>query len=179
MTAKIYTKVGDKGLTKQVTGTMVPKYDMQIEVLGQVDELESWLGVTLAMLNKKTEKLAPELQQIQRKLYIFQVDLAIKRKHNITDADTEVLEERIDHLVNKLPQIKEFILPGGEKTGANLQYARTLARKAERTVVKLHQKQQAVTDEELKFINRLSDYLFILARYANYLDNYKDVQAKE
>lgn len=178
MKLKIYTGVGDKGQTKQVTGHMVPKYDLQIETLGQIDELESWLGVTCASLSIKNKQLAPNIKHLQRKLYELQADIAIKRHHNIQDKDVDILEKKIDELNNETPEIKAFILPGGQQTGANLQYARTLARKAERTAAKLNDTQQTLVESELKFMNRLSDYLFVLARYANFMDGYEDVCAK-
>ncbi|GAF38766.1 cob(I)alamin adenosyltransferase PduO [Agrilactobacillus composti DSM 18527 = JCM 14202] len=88
------------------------------------------------------------------------------------------MEARIDTLTPTLPVIKAFILPGGKITGANLQYARTLARRAERSVVALHT-QQTIDPGILKYLNRLSDYLFTLARYANYLDGYTDIRADQ
>lgn len=178
MTIKIYTKVGDKGQTKQVTGHMVPKYDLQIETLGQIDELESWLGVTCVSLSNANKGLATEIRYLQRKLCELQADIAVNRSHNIQDRDTMMLEEKIDRLNNKVPEIKGFILPGGKQTGANLQYARTLARRAERTAIRLNDTQQPLDEAELKFMNRLSDFLFILARYANFTDGYEDVRAK-
>ncbi|GBG93874.1 cobalamin adenosyltransferase CobO [Ligilactobacillus salitolerans] len=179
MTSKIYTKVGDQGSTKQVTGKMVPKYDLQIETLGQLDELESWLGVVCANLSSTTKRLAPEIQSLQAKIYQVQADIVVKRSHQITSQDTVVLEERIDDLNAQVPPIKAFILPGGQVSGADLQYARTLARKAERTASKLNAKQQPLAPEVLQYLNRLSDYLFMLARYANLLDGYQDVLAKK
>lgn len=179
MTSKIYTKVGDQGSTKQVTGKMVPKYDLQIETLGQLDELESWLGVVCANLSSTTKRLAPEIQSLQAKIYQVQADIVVKRSHQITAQDTVVLEERIDDLNAQVPPIKAFILPGGQVSGADLQYARTLARKAERTASKLNAKQQPLAPEVLQYLNRLSDYLFMLARYANLLDGYQDVLAKK
>lgn len=178
MTIKIYTRVGDKGKAKQVTGHMVPKYDLQIETLGQIDELESWLGVACASLSSANKDLVSEIRYLQRKLYELQADIAVKRYHNIQDHDIISLEEKIDKLNNKVPEIKAFILPGGKLTGANLQYARTLARKAERTAIRLNDTQQPLDETELKFMNRLSDFLFVLARYANFRDGYEDVRAK-
>ena len=129
MTLKIYTKVGDQGKTKQVSGKMVPKYDLQIETLGNLDELQSYLGVVIANLRQ-------------------------------------------------YPRIPAFILPGGSTTAANLQYSRTLARRAERSLVELNDKKQPILPFNLEYINRLSDYLFTLARYANVLDGYQEVKSK-
>ncbi|MFT8909235.1 MAG: cob(I)yrinic acid a,c-diamide adenosyltransferase [Lentilactobacillus diolivorans] len=176
---KIYTKVGDHGYTKQVTGKMVPKYDLQIEALGAIDELDSWLGYVLSVLSPKVSpELTPRIKKIQHNLYELQADITVKRHHNITPDDTKALETEIDDIMGKFPRIKAFILPGGKQSGASLQYARALARKAERMVVELHEKQQPLSDDLLEYFNRLSDYLFTLARYANFLDGYQDEVSK-
>lgn len=178
MTLKIYTKVGDKGLTKQVTGKMVPKYDLQIEALGNVDELQSYVGVVIANLSQKCIKLHTELENVQRNLYELQADIVVKQHHQITEDQVKQLENRINELTPKIPSIPEFILPGGKVSGANLQYARTIARRAERSLVKLSLKEQKLDDCDLEYMNRLSDYLFILGRYANVLDGYTEVKSK-
>lgn len=176
---KIYTKVGDKGLTKQVTGKMVPKYDLQIEALGDVDELQSYLGVVIANLSKNCLQLKDELQDVQRNLYQLQADIVVKHHQEITHETVQQLEHRIDQLTPQIPSIPEFILPGGKATGANLQYARTVARCTERALVKLSLNEQELSDDVLKYINRLSDYLFTLGRYANVLDNYTEIKSKK
>lgn len=176
---KIYTKVGDHGKTKQVTGKMVPKYDLQIEALGALDELDSWLGYVVSVLSPKSKELAPEIQTVQRNLYELQADITVKRHHNITFDDTKKLEADIDEIMAKLPPIKAFILPGGNQAGASLQYARSLARRAERMVIELNDKQQPLNDEIFEYLNRLSDYLFALARYANFLEGYEEVKSKQ
>lgn len=176
---KIYTKVGDHGKTKQVTGKMVPKYDLQIEALGALDELDSWLGYVVSVLSPKSKKLAPGIQTVQRNLYELQADITVKRHHNITFDDTKKLEAEIDQIMAKFPQIKAFILPGGNQAGASLQYARSLARRAERMVIELNDKQQPLNDEIFEYLNRLSDYLFALARYANFLEGYKEIKSKQ
>ncbi|AKG65948.1 cob(I)yrinic acid a,c-diamide adenosyltransferase [Lactobacillus helveticus] len=176
---KIYTKVGDQGFTKQVTGKMVPKCDLQLEALGNVDELQSYLGVTIANLSPNCEELKPELENIQRQLYQLQADIVVKRHNEINSEMINALEKRINELTPKIPTIPEFILPGGKATGANLQYARTLARRTERSLVNLNLNEQKLSENILKYINRLSDYLFILGRYANILDNYTEVKSKK
>ncbi|MCT3608838.1 cob(I)yrinic acid a,c-diamide adenosyltransferase [Lactobacillus acidophilus] len=178
MTIKIYTKVGDKGLTKQVTGKMVPKYDLQIEALGNIDELQSYLGVVLANLSNNCQKLRNELENVQRNLYQLQADIVVKNHHEINESNVVQLENRINELTPKIPYIPEFILPGGKVTGANLQYARTVARRAERSLVKLSLNEQKLADCDLEYMNRLSDYLFILGRYANVLDGYTEKKVK-
>lgn len=178
MTLKIYTKVGDHGYTKQVSGQMVPKYDLQIESLGAIDELQSYLGVVIANLSQNCAGLKNELINRQRELYLLQADIVVARKHTITSKTVTQLENRIDQIQDKFPKIPEFILPGGGVTGANLQYARTIARRAERIMVKYSNLEEPLDAVGLKYINRLSDYLFTLARYANHLDGVSEIKSK-
>lgn len=178
MTIKIYTKVGDQGYTKQVTGKMVPKYDLQIEALGDIDELDSYLGVVIANLSDQCQELLNPLQERQRDLYELESDIVVKRHEEITAATVEFLEQQIDELNQKIPKTTHFILPGGSITATHLHYARTVARRAERAMAKLNDEQQELAPACLKYINRLSDYLFILARYANVLDGVEEVKSK-
>ena len=178
MTLKIYTKVGDQGLTKQVSGKMVAKDSAQITALGDIDELQSYLGVVIANLSKNCLELNDELQELQRNLYLLEADIVVRRRHEIDDDKVKKLEKRIDELTPKIPKIPEFILPGGMKTGANLQYAQTIARRAERSMVTLDRQEQKLASSNLKFINPLPDYIFTLGRYANVLDGYTDVKSK-
>ena len=178
MTLKIYTKVGDQGKNKQVSGKMVPKYDLQIETLGNLDELQSYLGVTIANLSDNCQVLKDELQKRQKELYQFQADIVVRRHQEITPDKVKELESRIDKITQQYPRIPAFILPGGSITAANLQYSRTLARRAERSLVELNDKKQPISPFNLEYINRLSDYLFTLARYANVLDGYQEVKSK-
>ena len=176
---KIYTKVGDKGYTKQVSGKLVPKSDLQITALGDVDELQSYIGVVIANLSANCLKLKPELENVQRKLYELEADIVVKRHNKINKETIVKLEKRIDELTLQIPSIPEFILPGGKVTGANLQYTRTIARRAERSLVNLNLNEQVLSDNILEYINRLSDYLFILGRYANVLDDYTEIKSKQ
>lgn len=178
MTIKIYTKVGDQGYTKQVTGKMVPKYDLQIEALGDIDELDSYIGVVIANLSDQCQELLNPLQNRQRDLYELESDIVVKRHEEITAATVEFLEQQIDELNQKIPKTTHFILPGGSITATHLHYARTVARRAERAMAKLNDEQQELAPACLKYINRLSDYLFILARYANVLDGVEEVKSK-
>ncbi len=178
MTIKIYTKVGDQGYTKQVTGKMVPKYDLQIEALGDIDELDSYLGVVIANLSDQCQELLNTLQDRQRDLYELESDIVVKRHEEITATTVESLEQQIDELNQKIPKTTHFILPGGSITATHLHYARTVARRAERAMAKLNDEQQKLAPACLKYINRLSDYLFILARYANVLDGVEEVKSK-
>ncbi|WP_367296520.1 cob(I)yrinic acid a,c-diamide adenosyltransferase [Levilactobacillus yonginensis] len=174
---KIYTRVGDQGLTKQVSGRMVPKTDAQIVMLGDIDELQSYLGVVIASLGNAHITLVAELMTIQRRLYTLEADVSIQRHAKMTAADTTNLEERIDWYVDRVPELKGFILPGGSQAGAQLQVARTVARRAERSAVALH-RQQPLAAPILTYLNRLSDYLFVLARYVNVRDGYQEQPSK-
>ncbi len=178
MTIKIYTKVGDHGFTKQVTGKMVPKYDLQIVAVGDIDELDSYLGVVAASLSANCQKLLAPVQNLQRDLYELESDIVVKRHEQITSAKVTALEKRIDELNQQIPKTTHFILPGGSLTASHLHYARTIARRAERAMVKLDAQEQKLAPACLKYINRLSDYLFILARYANVLDGVAEVKSK-
>lgn len=175
---KIYTRVGDQGMTKQVSGQMVAKTDAQIVALGDLDELETWLGNVVAIMGTTHTAERTELQDIQRKLYDLQADISVKRHHVMVPADTTALEDRIDAMMAELPPIKEFILPGGTQAGAALQYGRTVARRAERSAVKLNQ-EQPLAPEIMTYLNRLSDFLFALARYVNWRDGYTEVPSKK
>lgn len=174
---KIYTRVGDQGMTKQISGRMVPKTDAQIVALGDLDELESWLGNVVAIMGNTHTAERQELQDIQRKLYDLQADISVKRHQVMVPADTTRLETCIDQLTTEVPVLKAFILPGGTPTGAALQYARTVARRAERSVVRLNQ-EHPLEPAILTYLNRLSDFLFALARAMNWREGYQEVPSK-
>lgn len=178
MTIKIYTKVGDQGFTKQVTGKMVPKYDLQIVALGEIDELDSYLGVTIASLSDKCRELHDPLENLQRELYELESDIVVKRHEEITSEKVIFLEQQIDELNQHIPQTTHFLLPGGCLTATHLHYARTIARRAERSLAKLNAEEQKLAPACLEYLNRLSDYLFTLARYANVLEGVPEVKSK-
>lgn len=176
---KIYTKVGDHGQTKQVTGKMVAKTDPQIEALGAIDEFQSYLGVAVAALAPTSQNLAPDLQAVQKQLYILQADLAVPRSNKMTPEATAWLEQRIDAFWAAMPHLNAFIIPGGPGNGAGsqLQYARTLARRAERAAVALSN-QQDISDACMTYLNRVSDFLYAAALYANWEDGYQEIPSK-
>lgn len=175
---KIYTRVGDQGMTKQVSGRMVAKTDAQIVALGEIDELQSYLGVVVTSLKADQTQLRVELSDVQRKLYALEADISVKRHQEMTPADTTALEARVDDFTAQTPALKEFILPGGSPAGANLQYARTVARRAERAAVALNAV-QPLDPAILTYLNRLSDYLFAMARYVNALDGYTEIPSNK
>ncbi len=176
---KIYTKVGDHGQTKQVTGHMVAKTDPQIEALGAIDEFQSYLGVAVAALTPETRTMVASLQTVQKKLYVLQADIAVPRSNQMAIADTLWLEVQIDAYWAEMPHLNAFIIPGGLTggAGAHLQFARTLARRAERAVVALSV-QQDVSEACMTYLNRVSDFLYAAALYVNWLDGYAEIPSK-
>lgn len=176
----IYTKRGDKGSSRQMDGKFISKSDPQILAVGALDEVQSWLGLVVADLSPACKVLTDDLIHIQHRLYYLQADISIDDRSTIEESEVSHMEAEIDRIFEEVPPIRAFILPGGGHTGAQLQYARTLARRAERACVVFHdERPDRVNAIGLKFINRLSDYLFALARYANYLDGVDEVLSKE
>ncbi len=161
----IYTKTGDKGTTSLFGGKRIAKYDDRVEAYGSADELTSYLGLLT------TEKLTPShkklLISIQKDLYKVMAFMA-NAKVPIVDLERQVkhFEQIIDKLSTKLPKLNRFILPGGTKTSALFQISRTVCRRTERNVSKVFK--SGLTKEEyviLQYLNRLSDLLFVLARF--------------
>jgi len=164
---KIYTKTGDKGFTSLIGGTRVPKHHLRIESYGTVDELNSYIG--LIRDQDITEHSNNVLKHIQDRLFTIGASLAVdpeKSKMIIPDlhlADIELLEQEMDLMDEQLPQLKHFILPGGDNAISFCHIARCVCRRAERIVV--HLAEESAVDEKVSiYLNRLSDYLFTLAR---------------
>lgn len=160
---KIYTKGGDKGETSLVGGTRVSKAHAKIEAYGTVDELNSSIGV---FANALDNVYAYFLQNIQHKLFNIGSLLAAEANvpfelPSIEEADIESLEKEIDRLNENLPKLKSFILPGGSMVCGQVHISRCICRRAERRVVALEEDSYAII---LRYLNRLSDYLFILSR---------------
>jgi cob(I)alamin adenosyltransferase len=172
---KIYTKTGDSGETGLFDGTRVPKSDARVATYGDVDELNGWLGLARAMLEGEHE-LVEMIVQLQRDLFALGARLADPshriaarvEKATIGDADVARLEQWIDRLESLLPPLRRFILAGGSPAGASLHVARTVCRRAERSIVALRAGDETAVDPELVvYVNRLSDLLFVMARVAN------------
>ena len=169
---KIYTKTGDKGQTSLIGGTRVPKHHIRIESYGTVDELNSWIGLI------KDQHIAAEsdtvLSEIQDRLFTIGSSLASdpeKSKMKIPDlheSDIELLEKEIDKMNAVLPEMRSFILPGGHVTLSYCHLGRCVCRRAERQVIHLAETEY-VNELVIKYLNRLSDYLFVLSRYAGHL----------
>jgi cob(I)alamin adenosyltransferase len=164
---RVYTKSGDQGETSLVDGSRVSKADLRVASYGDVDELNSLLG--LARVGLADAQFDALLGRIQNELFVLGADLATPigtPVPRVSDNLVEELEHDIDALMEELEPLREFILPGGNQLGAILHLARTVARRAERTVVALAA-QEAVTDAAIRYLNRLSDLLFVMARVAN------------
>ena len=171
MAFKIYTKTGDKGATSLIGGTKVPKNDIRIETYGTVDELNSWIGNINDQLND--EELKVELKEIQDRLFTIGSSLATDGEKepkmmlpDLHEADITFLENRIDIMTAALPAMKSFILPGGHPAVSSIHIVRCVCRRAERLAVSMQQHDLFIDERIIQYLNRLSDYLFTLARYA-------------
>jgi cob(I)alamin adenosyltransferase len=168
---KIYTRTGDAGETSLFDGTRVSKHDPRVDAYGEVDETNAWLG--LARAAGLDPALDAEIVHLQRDLFALGAQLADPAdklaarvtKAVLTDADVLRLEDLIDRLESELPPLRRFILAGGTPAGAALHVARTVCRRAERRIVALDPPADLVL---IRYINRLSDLLFVLARVANH-----------
>lgn len=167
---KVYTRTGDKGDTRLVGGRIERKDASRIEAYGTVDELNSVLG--LARTFNDDDRLEPMLRAIQNDLFNVGTELATlaadrwEGMYRIGAADIERLEGWIDSLNEELPPLKEFILPGGGPVGGFLHQARTICRRAERRVVTVLDADPDVGEPPMAYLNRLSDLLFVMARFA-------------
>ena len=167
---KIYSRTGDKGETALLGGQRVPKDSLRVEAYGTVDELNSVLGIVLADNNEDSIELV--LRPVQMKLFALGAELAVpdpKKAARVSTVDQEAtasLEAQIDALDAGLPPIANFIVPGGTPVAARIHFARTVCRRAERIVVRLSHA-EPVREEVIAYLNRLSDLLFVLARYVN------------
>ncbi|MDD2191201.1 MAG: cob(I)yrinic acid a,c-diamide adenosyltransferase [Bacteroidales bacterium] len=176
----IYTKSGDRGTTSLIGGKRVPKYDLRVECYGTLDELNCNLGLARDLIARRQRILGKSKKEIASNPIIIELlsiintifnaqaivaceDPSIKTLPPITDEHILMLEKRIDLLEEELPRLKSFILPTGYNVASQVQITRTVCRRAERLLCKLNDEQGA-DQQVLIFINRLSDYLFILAR---------------
>lgn len=167
---KIYTKTGDSGYT-QYLNDRVKKCCLGIKTLGAIDELMSILGVIRA--STKSSLIYDDLKWVQSRLFTLNSMLATTKELNypITQEDVEMLEDFIDHYDRDLPTLKNFILPGGSLTGSQLHYARSICRRAEILLIEESANRFLKEMEPLlSFMNRLSDFLFVAARYVNYVE---------
>ncbi|MEM6767526.1 MAG: cob(I)yrinic acid a,c-diamide adenosyltransferase [Bacteroidota bacterium] len=176
---KIYTGKGDEGYTSLLGGSRVSKDDLQIEAYGTVDELNSWIG--MLAVEPLLEGYKTLLQRIQHHLFNIGSLLAQGSKSNlmklptIGSEDIQMLEDAMDGMTTQLPPLKNFILPGSGPVNAKTHVGRTVCRRAERRVVALHQF-EAVDSETIIYLNRLSDFLFVLGRIATLLAEEEEVK---
>ncbi|MDG1276746.1 MAG: cob(I)yrinic acid a,c-diamide adenosyltransferase [Algoriphagus sp.] len=164
---KIYTKTGDQGITSLLGGTRVPKSDLRIDAYGTVDELNSYIGLLRDQeVNKDRSEL---LKEIQDRLFTIGADLATVpgkdkvKKPDLLSEDIELLEKEMDQMELKLPPLTAFILPGGHTAVSFCHLARTVCRRTERITVELASF-EPVSELVIQYLNRLSDYLFVLGR---------------
>ena len=164
---KIYTRTGDRGETSLFGGARVAKNDARIEAYGTIDELSSFIGVARA--SSLPSEVDTTLEQVQRDLFEVGAHLASPGTSRFAGVDPQRiadLESGIDAMERELAPLTNFILPGGASSAAQLHVARTVCRRAERLVVALHDDSPA-TQSSIAYLNRLSDYLFVAARFAN------------
>ncbi|OJU50012.1 MAG: ATP:cob(I)alamin adenosyltransferase [Bacteroidales bacterium 45-6] len=163
----VYTKTGDGGKTSLVGGTRVPKTHVRLEAYGTVDELNSFVG--LLVREVKDETLLNDLAFIQHKLfsvggYLASEEDVSKNIPSITESDVTRLEDEMDRLDGLIPRLNRFVLPGGSEAAARAHICRTVCRRAERRIYDVSLEYQ-VEEQIFKFVNRLSDFFFVLARY--------------
>jgi len=167
---RLYTKSGDKGQTS-VIGGRVDKDDIRVEAYGTIDEANSFIGKAIAELDKELFKdIIADLEKVQHELFDCGSELSNiteKRKYQLTDEPITYLEEKIDELIEEAPELERFILPGGADAAASIHIARTVTRRAERLIVSLMKTEEGISPIPLKYVNRLSDYLFAVTRVIN------------
>ena len=180
MSFKIYTKTGDSGKTSLIGGTKVYKSDLRIEAYGTIDELNSYIGLNIDQLTETTSKNT--LREIQDRLFTIGSSLACdgakEPKMKLPDlAETDILflENEIDRMDTVLPEMKSFILPGGHIHISALHISRCICRRAERCCVRMQEHEEFVDPNIIKYLNRLSDYLFILTRYIGHILNVQEI----
>ena len=171
---RIYTRTGDDGTTALGSGERRKKYDLRIEAYGTLDEVNAVIGLARVQTGGSDQALDAMLARIQNDLFDVEADLCLAEKGpggarmTVTDAQVEWLERQIDELNAELAPLRSFILPGGSPAAAYLHLARTVCRRAERLMVELNDKPgEGVNAAALKYVNRLSDFLFVAGRHAN------------
>ncbi|MES2701708.1 MAG: cob(I)yrinic acid a,c-diamide adenosyltransferase [Bacteroidota bacterium] len=177
---KIYTKTGDKGGTSLIGGVRVPKSHIRIESYGTVDELNSMLGMVNDMAANAA--ISEWLREIQDRLFTIGSVLAtnpdkeVKMKlPDLHENDVTWLEQRIDEMNEVLPEMRSFILPGGNLAASTCHVARCVCRRAERICVAMQEQQEVIPAIVIQYLNRLSDLLFVLARYIGHLHNAEEI----
>jgi cob(I)alamin adenosyltransferase len=173
--SKIYTRTGDDGTTALGSGKRVAKYDLRVEAYGTLDETNAVIGLARLHTSETDRELDPMLARIQNDLFDLGADLCFpdetkdaRGRLQVSDAQVARLEEEIDLLNRSLQPLRSFVLPGGTPAAAFLHLARTVSRRAERLMVALASRpDEPVSEPGLRYVNRLSDFLFVASRYAN------------
>lgn len=183
MAFKIYTKTGDLGKTSLIGGTKVPKSNIRIEAYGTIDELNSFVGLTADYLTHEPSKII--LKEIQDRLFTIGSSLACDpdkesklKIPDLNETDIELLEKEIDKMNEDLTDMKSFILPGGHVAISTAHVTRCVCRRAERLCVNMQEHDLFVDPLVIKYLNRLSDYLFVLARFIGHLLGVEDIPWK-
>jgi cob(I)alamin adenosyltransferase len=183
MASKIYTKTGDKGKTSLIGGTKVAKSHIRIEAYGTVDELNSYIG----LLGDKIDDVPSKnmIKEIQDRLFTIGSSLAcdpdketLMKIPDLKETDITLLEDEMDRMNEVLPLMRAFILPGGHETVSTAHVVRCVCRRAERHCVLLQESETFIDPLIIKYLNRLSDYLFVLARYIGYLLKAEEIEWK-
>lgn len=191
MSLKIYTKTGDLGKTSLIGGTKVPKSNIRIESYGTVDELNSYIGLVNDQVNAvikfqpASRNIPGILKEIQDRLFTVGSSLACDPEKepkmklpDLNEEDVTLLEQEIDGMNEELKPMKSFILPGGNIAVSTAHVARCVCRRAERNCVNMAEKQLFIDPLVIKYLNRLSDYLFVLARYIAHLTGATELEWK-
>lgn len=183
MAFKIYTKTGDLGQTSLIGGVKVPKSHLRIESYGTIDELNSYIGLVSDLITDESSKIM--LKEIQDRLFTIGSSLAcdpdkepLMKIPDLKEADVVLLENEIDKMNELLPEMKSFILPGGHPAISTTHIARCVCRRAERLGVNMQEHELFVDPLVIKYINRLSDYLFVLSRYTGHQLNVAEIPWK-
>ncbi len=183
MSMKIYTKTGDKGTTSLIGGTKVSKSHLRIETYGTVDELNSHIGLCRDLVPDEQSKIM--LQEIQDRLFTIGSSLACDPEKetkllipDLKESDISLLENEIDSMNDVLEPMKSFLLPTGHSIVSIIHIARCVCHRAERSCVRMDQEQMIVDPIVIKYLNRLSDYLFMLARFAGHKLNIPEIPWK-
>ena len=165
---KLYTKQGDNGLSfNPLTGSKKPKHEQFFWIVGSIDELQSWIGLVRSEIDENIGVNKNILKDVQLELYKLNSHIVTKGKTELSDEIVDDLEKEIDRMEEFSGEIKKFILPSGDRVACLAHVARSVCRRAERRLVEFKAHNEWVSEKAVRFLNRLSDYLFALARFIN------------
>lgn len=182
--SNVYTGTGDKGETSLVSGNRVPKSSYRINLYGEVDELNSFIGLLSSHLAKsnKFSHAIELISKVQHSLFDLGSNLACEKGYRekfklpvIEESLINEIEQAMDELDSKLPKLKTFVLPGGHDAASTAHICRTVCRRVERQLVQFHNEYAEDPEHSIRLLNRLSDYFFILSRYINFEEKYEEV----